>query len=256
MQNNSEETGSQSAVARVFGAARQAMQALTALTGQRSLPAQDKALASGIVGKLQACDAALHARRQELQSALAEEERHAATTRAVEAQYMSNLDAINGRVADLKAHMTTVIGTMAERVAALKSLEGAAASNNDVLEVFAKLMDDADALRAPRGVPLPKLFEHVNMEGVKLSLDYSAAVSANKTLLVDIARRRDAGAPLRLRVETVKRSIAALQNESALLREFQMKHAQLAAASTDTPVVHGEPTAVVDDSLQIVNHTL
>ena len=91
------------------------------------------------------------------------------------------------------------------------------------------------------------------MEGVKLSLDYSAAVSANKVLLTDIAQKRDAGAPLRKRVETARRSIAALQEESALLRDFQIKHAQLAASATDTPVTHGAPVGVVDDTLSIVN---
>jgi len=209
---------------------------------------ETKEMNMSLMEKLKACDSQLDTLHRQREEASASYDKAVLSTKAVEAKYENNMKFIQDKLNDLRIHMFQVMDGMAKR---LEPLRGPRAKDDDIIETFHALMSMVEQLKTPAGTQFTQLFPHINMDGVKVCVDYSKAVALNKTILQEVAAKRDEEGPLRKRLEELKHEIKHVQREVDLIREFQMKHARIAADQVPVPMVDGAPKALVGDDLHI-----
>ena len=144
--------------------------------------------------------------------------------------------------------MFKVMASMSQRLEKLRSHD---ARDDDIIETFHALVTMVDQLKTPAGTQFASLFPHIAMDGVKVSVDYSRAIAMNKTILQEVAAKRDEEGPLLKSLEEIKHEITHVQKEVDLIREFQMRHARISADQVAVPMVDGAPKPLIGDSLHI-----
>ena len=220
--------------------------ALTALKGMAS--AETKEMNVSLMGKLKACDTQLSVLHKQREEATAEYDKAVLATKAVESKYQNNLKFIQDKLNDLREHMLKVIQEMVQKSQRIRS---PGARDDDIIETFHALVSTVDLLKTPAGTQFSSLFPHIAMDGVKVSVDYSQAVAMNKTILQEVAAKRDQEGPLLKRLEEIKHEIKHVQREVDLIREFQMKHARISADQVAVPMVDGAPKPLIGHDLHI-----
>jgi len=213
---------------------------------------QTQQMNAGLMGKLEACDtrlATLHKEREDLQKAY---DQTVLATKHIEAKYDNNLNFIRSKLNDLRVHMLSVVQEMNERARTIASPD---AKDDDIIQTFHALVTMVEKLKTPAGTSFTQLFPHVNMEGVKVCVDYSRAIAMNKEILREIAKKRDEETPIRKSLEEVKHQTAQVQKEVDLIREFQMRHARLSADQVGVPMVDAAPVPLIDDRHRIVDRS-
>lgn len=211
---------------------------------------QTQQMNAGLMGKLEACDtrlATLHKEREDLQKAY---DQTVLATKHIEAKYENNLNFIRSKLNDLRVHMLGIVQEMNERAHTIASPD---TKDDDIIQTFHALVTMVEKLKTPAGTSFTQLFPHVNMEGVKVCVDYSRAIAMNKKILGEIAKKRDEETPIRKSLEEVKHQTAQVQKEVDLIREFQMRHARLSADQVSVPMVDAAPVPLIDDRHRIVN---
>lgn len=224
--------------------------ALSTIKGMAS--AETKEMNVSLMGKLKACDSQLDALHKQREDATHAYDRAVLATKAVEAKYQNNLKFIQDKLNDLRVHMVKVIGDMATKAS---RIQNPGAKDDDIIETFHSLVSMVDLLKTPAGTQFSSLFPHIAMDGVKVSVDYSQAVAMNKTILQEVAAKRDEEGPLLKRLEEIKHEIKHVQREVDLIREFQMKHARISADQVAVPMVDGAPKPLIGDDLTITSRS-
>lgn len=225
---------------------------LSALKGLTS--PETKEMNLSLLGKLKACDTQLDTLHRQREEASAAYDAAVLATNAVQSQYENNLQFIQEKLEELRKHMLHVIQEMVQKSAVIRSPDHGDAvgvKDDDIIETFHSLMTTVEQLKSPAGTQFSSLFPHIAMDGVKVSVDYAQAVAMNKTILQEVAAKRNEEGPLLKRLEEVKRDIRVLQKEVDLIRDFQMKHARISADQVAVPMVDGAPKALIADDLHI-----
>lgn len=224
--------------------------ALSALKGMAST--ETKEMNMSLMGKLKACDSQLNVLHKQREDVTADYDKAVLATKAVEAKYQNNLKFIKDKLNALREHMLKVIQEMIQKSQTIRTPD---AKDDDIIETFHSLVSTVDLLKTPAGTQFSSLFPHIAMDGVKVSVDYSQAVAMNKTILQEVAAKRDEEGPLLKRLEEIKYEIKHVQREVDLIREFQMKHARISADQVAVPMVDGVPKPLIGDDLHICDRS-
>lgn len=205
---------------------------------------------SGIMKKLNICNMRLDELRRTRLELETEYNSAVIATKNIESKYNNNLEFIRNKIDDLRIHMIQAVDEMSAR---LDPLRTTGARDNDVIDTYNSLSSLVEKLKEPAGTQFSQLFPHINMDGVKVAVDYSTAISMNKLILQDIAVSRERETPLLKKLEEIKREIVQVEKEVSLIREFQINHARIVSDQVYTPMVSSGIVAIVDDNQLIQN---
>lgn len=209
---------------------------------------QDKQMSTSILSKLKVCDSELerlYKKKDEIQKTY---DVAVLETKQAESKYKNNLEFIQEKIGLLQKHMIQTVQALSE-IATPITQPGV--NDSQVLDAFQKMVGVLETFRHPGGVTLNQLFPHVDLSGVKMSVDYSQAIKLNKTLLDNIAAKRNEETPILRELESISSHIKHIKEETDIIRDFQSRHARH-SASGDVPLVNGTPVHLVDDNHQLV----
>lgn len=207
---------------------------------------------ASILGTLSSCNARLDELRRKRLELETEYQSAVLTTKNIESIYKNNLNFINKKIDDIRVNMIRTVDAMS---GCLDPLRVAGVSNNEVIDVYNSVSTLVEKLKEHAGTQFSHMFPHINMDGVKVAVDYSTAIAMNKTILQEIAVSREKEAPTLKKLEETRREIYQLEKEVDLVREFQINHSRLISDKVHVPMVSENPVPLVDDTHNIRERT-
>lgn len=160
-------------------------------------------------------------------------------TKEVESKYENNMDLIQSKIDNVKNEIYKFHSNITDIVNETKN----APNNDKVLECLSKIFDFTELMRSKVGTK--KAFEHIDLQGVHTTVDYIKAVEMNKTLLNEIAIRREEEVPHQRNLQEIKDRIEKVREEVSLIKKFKVDHSKV-VASKENPHITGEAHLLLD----------
>ena len=163
-------------------------------------------------------------------------------TKEVESKYENNMEMIQQKIDDIKRKLLDHHNKCAPLIRDIGSSE---CTNEKVLEYMSSIFDFGEELKSNL-CGGQKIFNHIDLKGVQTTVDYCKVVELNKTLLDEIASRREAEIPFKRTMLEIRGKIKKVGDEVALIKKFKTEHSKILSGGND-PVICGEPTKLLDD---------
>ena len=164
-------------------------------------------------------------------------------TKEVESKYENNMELIQSKIDNIKNEIYKFHSNITEIVNDTKT----APNNDKVLECLSKIFDFTELMRSKIGSK--KTFEHIDLQGVHTTVDYIKAVEMNKSVLNEIAIRREDEIPHQRNLKEIKDRIVKVREEINLIKKFKVDHSKV-VASKENPHITGEAHPLLDQGDQ------
>ena len=162
-------------------------------------------------------------------------------TKEVESKYENNMRMIQSKIDSIKTELInfhTKTGSLIQKMSTSRD-------NEAVLDCMSKLFDFTEDLRAKVGGQ--RIFEHIDLQGVQSTTDYLKAIELNKSILNEIAQKREAELPHQKTLKEIKSRIVRVKEEIALIKKFKIDHTKVLSNGTG-PHVHQEAMPLLDQN--------
>lgn len=160
-------------------------------------------------------------------------------TREVESKYENNMKLIQSKIDNIKNEILSFHDNISQIANEMRNTN----DNDKVLESLSQIFDFAELMRSKVGTK--KGFEHIDLQGVHSTVDYINAVSMNKSLLNEIAVRREEEVPHQRNLQEIDDRIKKVREEINLIKKFKVDHSRV-VASKDNPHITGEARPLLD----------
>lgn len=162
-------------------------------------------------------------------------------TKEAESKYENNMNLIQSKIDNIKSEIYNFHNCITDIVNDTKKIK----NNEKVLDSLSKIFDFAEIMRSKVGIK--KVFDHIDLQGVHITVDYIKAVEMNKNILNQIAVCREEMIPYQRNLQEIKRRIDKVREEVALIKKFKVDHSKV-VSSKENPYISGGMKPLLDQN--------